>query len=70
MLERFYQFVWLRVGGRPWTHIIRDEQKSAPLLFLLIFLGLGILVARAAGRYWWQVVIGFLAGVLAGHIWW
>ncbi|GAI59286.1 unnamed protein product, partial [marine sediment metagenome] len=53
-LEKLYQKLYTKIGGRPWTHIIQDEQKGAPLLFMLIFLGLGILLAKVAGRYWWQ----------------
>ena len=52
-LGKLYEKIWRRVGGRPWTEIIRDEQKQSPLIFLLIFLGLGILVGRLAGKYWW-----------------
>ena len=70
MLEKLYEKVWIRIGGRPWTEIVRDEQKREPLLFLLIFLGLGILLARVAGRYWWQILTGFLLGILCGHFWW
>jgi hypothetical protein len=70
MLAWLYKWVYTRVGGRPWTFIIRDEQKSEPLLFMLIFLGLGILVAILCRRYWWQLVLGFGAGILVGHFWW
>ena len=69
-LERLYQTIWRKVGGRSWTKIIRDEQKRSPLVFLLILLGLGILAGKLAGRYWWQILIGFLLGVLCGHFWW
>jgi len=70
MLEKLYEKIWRRIGGRPWTYIVRDEQKKEPLMFLLIFLGLGILVAKTAGRNWWQIVVGFLLGILVGHFWW
>jgi hypothetical protein len=69
-LERLYEKLWRRIGGRPWTEIIRDEQKRSPLVFLLIFLSLGIMTGRLAGKYWWQILLGFLLGVLAGHFWW
>ena len=52
------------------TEIIREDQKRSPLVFLLIFLGLGILVGKTAGKYWWQILLGFLLGVLCGHFWW
>jgi predicted MFS family arabinose efflux permease len=70
VLARIYEWIYTRIGGRPWTEIVREEQKRAPLLFLLIFLGLGILVAKLAGKYWWQILIGFILGILCGHFWW
>jgi len=69
-LERLYESIWRRIGGRPWTEIVRDEQKRLPLVFLLIFLGLGILAGKLAGKYWWQILLGFLLGILCGHFWW
>ena len=69
-LGRLYEKIWRNVGGKPWTEIIRDEQKQAPLVFLLIFLGLGLLVGKLAGKYWWQMLLGFLLGILCGHFWW
>ena len=69
-LEKLYEKLWRKVGGQPWTEIIRDEQKQSPLVFLFIFLGMGILLARMAEKNWWQILFGFLLGVLCGHIWW
>lgn len=69
-LERLYEKLWRRVGGRPWTEIIRDEQNKSPLVFLLIFLGMGLLTGKMVGKYWWQILIGFLLGMLCGHFWW
>ena len=45
-LGKLYEKLWRKIGGRPWTEIVRDEQKQSPLLFLLIFLGLGILAGK------------------------
>ena len=69
-LGKLHEKIWRKVGGRQWTEIIRDDQKQASLLFLLIFLGLGILAGKLAGKYWWQILIGFFLGVLCGHFWW
>jgi len=69
-LGRLYERLWRKVGGRPWTEIIRDDQKSSPLLFLLIFLALGVLAGRLAGKYLWQLLIAFVIGLLCGHFWW
>jgi uncharacterized membrane protein YjjP (DUF1212 family) len=69
-LEKLYKKLWSRAGGKPWTEIIREDQKYSPLLYLVIFLGLGILEVRLAGKNWWQILIGFLVGILCGHFWW
>ena len=69
-LEKLYEKLWSRVVGKPWTEIVREDQKIAPLLYLLIFLGLGILIARLAGKNWWLILVGLGAGILCGHFWW
>jgi hypothetical protein len=69
-LEKLYEKLWTAVGGRPWTHIIRDQQKAAPLLFILIFFFIGVALAKLAGKRWWWVALGILFGVLLGHFWW
>jgi len=62
-LERLYEKLWRKVGGRPWTEIIRDEQKQAPLLFLLIFLGMGLIAGKLVGKY----CVADTARLSAGH---
>ena len=69
-LEKIYQSLWGQVGGRPWTEIVREDQRRTPLLYMLVFLALGILVGKLAARHWWQVLLGFLLGILCGHFWW
>lgn len=70
IIGKLYEKLWRKVGGKPWTEIVREDQKASPLMYLLIFLGLGILVARLAGKNWWQILVGFLLGILCGHFWW
>ena len=73
LIGEFYNWVYNRVGGKPWTEIVREDQKKSPLLYLLIFLFLGIMVGKLAGKYWWHilvVVVCFGLGILAGHFWW
>ncbi len=45
-IEQFYRALWSRIGGRPWTYIIRDTYHQYPLLWLLLFAGLGILLGH------------------------
>ncbi|RAL70071.1 hypothetical protein C1G86_1601 [Dehalococcoides mccartyi] len=70
LIGKLYEKLWRKVGGKPWTEIVREDQKVSPLMYLLIFLGLGILVAKLAGKNWWQILVGFLVGILCGHFWW
>jgi len=46
MLGKIYKWLWSRIGGRPWTYIIRDSQKTYPLLWLLGFGALGIVLGH------------------------
>ena len=69
-IGKLYEKLWRKVGGKPWTDIVREDQKNSPLTYLLIFLGLGILLYKVAGKSWWQIMVGFLLGILAGHFWW
>ncbi len=68
--ERLYVRLYTKVGGRPWTEIVRADQKASPLTFMLIFFFLGILVVKVAGKYWWQILLVFLFGLFVGHLWW
>ena len=70
MIGRLYEWIWQHTTNEPWTNIIRREQKGFPILFMLIFLGGGILLVKLVGRNWWQIVIGILFGILMGHFWW
>ena len=67
---KLYKIIYQKIGGRAWTDIVRDEQKEEPLLIMLIFMGLGILLVLKARQYWWQILLGFLFGILIGHFWW
>ena len=43
---KLYEWVYTRVGGRPWTYIIRDNQKRYPLFWLLGFGAVGVLLGH------------------------
>ncbi len=46
LLERLYRALYLRVGGCPWTQIIRDSHRRHPLLWLPAFGAVGILLGH------------------------
>jgi len=70
LLEKLYEMLYRQVGGKPWTEIVREDQRRSPLLYMLIFLGLGILVSKLAGKYWWVILLGFILGTIVGHFFW
>ena len=39
IIGKLYEKLWRKVGGKPWTEIVREDQKNSPLIYLLIFLG-------------------------------
>jgi hypothetical protein len=46
MIARIYKWLWSRIGGRPWSYIIRDSCRDHPLWWLLAFGALGILLGH------------------------
>jgi len=45
-LARLYRVLWSRIGGRPWTYIIRDSYHRRPLLWLALTTAAGILLGH------------------------
>ena len=70
MLEKLYEKLWRRLGGRLWTEIIREDARREPLLYLLLFLLGGVFLALKVKENWWQILVGFGAGLIVGHLWW
>jgi len=46
LLSRIYKALRSRIGGRPWTYIIRDSYHQRPLLWLALTTALGILLGH------------------------
>jgi len=71
LVSQFYRALWQRIGGRPWTYIMR----SRPWLYILPAIGMMVTMAWARRKYkgW---VIGLAVGVAAflgfigGHVFW
>jgi len=70
LLSKLYKKIWQATGDKPWTYRIRDDQKNNPLLYLLLFLAIGVFIGKFCKKYWWQVLIIIVAGVVIGHIFW
>ncbi|MFA7218376.1 MAG: hypothetical protein WC057_07260 [Dehalococcoidales bacterium] len=66
-----YKWLWKRIGGRPWTWIMRDSQKANPLMWLL---GMAFLVCWII----WILdrkprlacLVAFFIGLILAHLFW
>ncbi|MET0578599.1 MAG: hypothetical protein ABW122_08065 [Ilumatobacteraceae bacterium] len=69
-LGSFYELVWTHVGGRPWTHIMRDHPVSyAGLAVTLTIVPFVLAPEGRWGRAFLTYVI-FWVGFLGGHVFW
>jgi len=70
MLEGFYKAIWSRIGGRPWTYILRDTWHRLEGIWII-----GLVAAGAVLGHWlWEKIFWFLLvfalGYVAGHLFW
>ena len=70
MLEKLYKKLWSKIGGRPWTYITRDVDREWPLLFPMVFLGIGIFIVKVFKNNWKWIVLAIIVGSIIGHIFW
>ena len=66
-----YKWLWSRVGGRPWTYILRDAWDNAEFFWIVGLVSLGIWLGHIYS--WHTVLIGWLifsAGYVFGHLFW
>ena len=65
-----YRALWSRIGGRPWTYIIRDTWHKFEGLWIIGLVAIGALL----GHWLWEMVLWFLLvfalGYIAGHLFW
>lgn len=61
-----YKWLWSRIGGRPWTHIMRDH----PSLVVPVAVAMLVLACAWAGWHWWKVLLSFFLGMVTGHVFW
>jgi hypothetical protein len=69
--ESLYRQLWSRLGGRPWTYIMRDIYHEFEWLVQTVFFTIG----AAAGHFlpWWALVAAwalYTAGYVSGHLFW
>jgi len=70
MAINIYKALWLRIGGRPWTYILRDAWHKLEGLWIIGLVGVGAVM----GHWLWESVFWLLAvfalGYIAGHLFW
>ena len=67
MIARLYRALWSRIGGRPWTYIIRDNPRwAAAVIAGLLAIGLASLSAPRE----LVLTIGASIGFILGHLFW
>jgi hypothetical protein len=67
----WYKWLWTRIGGRPWTFIIRDSWHDWAVVWIMILLTLGFMAASYVTKMDYLKGIGiFLIGYIFGHLFW
>ena len=65
-----YKALWSRIGGRPWTYILRDIWHKLEGLCIIALVAVGAVL----GHYLWHEVLTYLLifalGYTAGHLFW
>lgn len=67
----FYRELWSRIGGRPWTYIIRDLWHEFEFVWIVGLVSVGVWLGH--NYYWDSVLVGWLLfslGYLMGHLFW
>lgn len=66
-----YKALWSRIGGRPWTYILRDFWVNNEFFCIVILVSTGIILGHFIGTK--ETIIGltiFSVGFLTGHLFW
>ncbi len=66
-----YKWLWSRIGGRPWTFIIRDWWHKFEGLWIIGLVACGAVACHYFGVA--SVLIGlgvFVVGYILGHLFW
>ena len=66
-----YRWWWTRIGGRPWTYILRDAWDGYEFFWIVGLVSLGMWLGHVYGFE--TILKGWLifsAGYIAGHLFW
>mgnify|MGYP001558338221 CR=1 FL=1 len=66
-----YRWWWSKIGGRPWTFILRDLYHKFEFVWIVGLVSLGIVLGH---HYDWDSILkmwlAFSLGYLGGHLFW
>jgi hypothetical protein len=66
----FYKALWSRIGGRPWTYILRDFWYRVEGLCIIALVAGGAVM----GHFMWhdvlKFILAFALGYVGGHLFW
>jgi len=65
-----YKWLWTRVGGQPWTWIMRGNQKQFPMLWILAAVILGLWIGYKCRGHWLYMLAAFVVGLMLDHLFW
>jgi len=65
-----YKKLWTKIGGRPWTYIIRDFWHKYEGLCIVMLVALGVFLGKWYSAELLLILFSFAAGFLAGHLFW
>jgi len=70
MTINIYKALWSRIGGRPWTYILRDAWHKFEGLWIIGLVAIGAFM----GHWLWESVfwllLVFASGYVTGHLFW
>ena len=69
-MKDLYKLLWSKIGGRPWTYILRDAWYKTEGLCLIGLVAVGAFL----GHWFWNLIfwllLAFAMGYIAGHLFW
>ena len=69
-MVNLYKALWSRLGGRPWTFIIRDAWYKFEGLWIIGLVGVGAMLGRWLWDLFFWLLASFAIGYIAGHLFW
>ncbi len=65
-----YKWLWKRIGGRPWTYILRDCWHRFEGLCIIMLVAVGVLLGHWHFERVLWLLAAFALGYIAGHLFW